>query len=339
MDDSQLRAMPKAELHVHLEGSVGPETILDLCGRHGVEPPAATPDEIQAWFEFHNFDDFLERYFFVCRLLKGAEDFRAAAVDYLHAAAAQGARHVEFHLSASYHVAVAQKPWAMVIEGVLDGLAAGEAETGVSARVIPDLSPHIGADWCARVTKEILATARNEPRIVALGMGGPSDKWWVEDFGSIMKQAHDAGLPTVCHAGEHGPAKEIAHAIREFGVSRIQHGIKAVDDEDVLRVVLDHGIPCDVCPGSNVALKAVRSVGDHPLRTLWDAGVTVTLGSDDPPLLQTTLLNEYVIARDEFGFTNEELVRAARNSLEHAFADEEARRGWVAELESFAGTL
>ncbi|MCB2153627.1 adenosine deaminase [bacterium] len=330
--EQRIASMPKAELHVHLEGSVLPETLLALAERHNVEPPGATPEEIAAWYSFEDFPSFLKRYFFVCHLLRTPEDFQRTATDYLLAAHRQGAVHVEFHVSASYHIVESGASWPSILEGIIAGCEGAERECGISSLLIPDLSPHLGAAQCEAVVDEILAN--RHPRITALGMGGPSDNWFIDDFGALMRKAHDAGLHVVSHAGEHGPSMEVGHAINVFGAERIQHGIAAVDDEEVLRLLRERRIPCDVCPGSNVALNAVPRLEDHPLRAMLDAGLIVTLGSDDPPMFQTSLMNEYRLAW-QLGVTEEELGVLGRNSLEHSFATEDQKARWLADWEKW----
>ncbi|MEM7588456.1 MAG: adenosine deaminase [Acidobacteriota bacterium] len=325
--EARLRATPKAELHVHLEGSVGAETLLALAAAHGVEPPAADVEGIRAWYSFQDFPEFLERYFFVCRLLREREDFQRIAYDYLMTAHQQGAVHVEFHISSSYHTQEVGLDWAVVLEGAVAGCEQAERACGISSLLIPDISPHLGAAAAHKALDAVLAEPH--PRVVALGMGGPADRWWDEDFGAVYDRARDAGLQTVSHAGEHGPAKEVRHAVEVFGAQRIQHGITAVDDPAVVELLLARNIPCDVCPGSNLALKAVPDLASHPLARMVEAGLTVTLGSDDPPLFHTDLLNEYRIAWEHAGLREDALAELARNSITQSFASPEAKERWL----------
>lgn len=325
--EDHFRSLPKAELHVHLEGSVGAETLLALAAEHGVEPPAPDVAGVRRWYDFRDFEDFLERYFFVCRLLKRRDDFRRIAYDYLLAAHAQGAVHVEFHISSSYHTQEVGLDWSVVLEGAIAGCEAAERDCGISSLLIPDLSPHLGVT-SAHATLDLVLDQLH-PRVVALGMGGPSDAWWQEDFAPAFDRARAAGLRAVCHAGEHGPSREIRHSIESFGAERIQHGIAAMDDRGVVDLLLERAIPCDVCLGSNVALKAVADVADHPLPQMVDAGITVTLGSDDPPLFHTDLLNEYRIAWEHGGLRREALEELARNSLRESFASEDDKTRWL----------
>lgn len=327
--EDRIRAVPKAELHVHLEGSVGAETLLALAAEHGVEPPAREPDGIRRWYRFRDFADFLERYFFACRLLRRAEDFQRIAFDYLLTAHRQGAVHVEFHISSSYHTQEVGLDWAVVLEGALAGCEQAEKACGISSMLIPDLSPHLGAASAHATLDQVLAQLH--PRVVALGMGGPSDRWWSEDFTPAFERARAAGLRTVCHAGEHGPAREVSHAIEHFFAERIQHGIAAMADPEVVELLLRRRIPCDVCPGSNVALKAVADFASHPLPQMVAAGVIVTLGSDDPPLFHTDLISEYRTAWEHGGLDEPALLALARSSIAESFAAEDAKERWLSE--------
>ena len=322
------RRLPKAELHVHLEGSVGPATLLALAEKHGVVPPAHDEPVIVDWLRTESFPGFLERYFFICRLLRDPEDFRRIAYDYLASAHDQGAVHVEFHVSSSYHIVEQGADWPSILSGINAGCDAAAAAFGISCLLIPDLSPHLGADAAHRALDSVLASP--DDRVVAIGMGGPSDTWLVDDYGPCYERARASGLRAVSHAGEHGPAWEVRHAIENFGAERIQHGIGAMQDPEVVRMLVDQGIACDVCPGSNVALGAVQSIADHPLAAMLDAGITVTLGSDDPPLMATNLLAEYenawnLAALDDFG-----LRQLADNSLIESFAPAEQVEEWLA---------
>lgn len=322
------RALPKAELHVHLEGSVDPSTMLALADRHGVEPPAADVDGMHRWLRFDGFPDFLERYFWVCGLLRSADDFADVAHAYLRTAHEQGVVHVEFHVSSSFHIVERGADWSEVLGGVVAGCERAEAEFGISSLLIPDLSPHLGADAAHRALDVVLAELH--PRVVAVGMGGPSDNWRDEDFGSAFARARDGGLHTVSHAGEHGPAWEVRHALEAFGAERIQHGIGAMGDPEVVAMLVDRGVACDVCPGSNVSLAAVPSFAVHPLPAMLDAGITVTLGSDDPPFFQTDLLSEYRHAWELCDLDDTGLAVLAENSLVESFAPPEAVEAWLA---------
>ena len=288
--EAEVRGLAKGELHVHLEGTVDAATLIELAVRHGVTPPAADVAGVDRWYRFNNFDEFLERYFWVLGLLRHPEDFALVADRYLRTATAQGVVHVEFHVSATAHILEGAKTWADVQAGIVEGCTRVADETGISWLLIPDISPHLGAEATSGAMTEVFESRIDN--VAAIGMGGPADRWWDEDFGAIYRTAEREGLHLVSHAGEHGPASEVAHAINVFGAERIQHGIGVMGDDDVVAQLVDRNIACDVCPGSNVALGAATPA-NHPLAAMLDAGIAVTLGSDDPPMFQTSLMDEY----------------------------------------------
>ncbi|WP_157965421.1 adenosine deaminase [Euzebya rosea] len=326
----EVRALPKAELHVHLEGTVDPATLLELAERHGARPPADTVEGVQDWYRFEDFPMFLERYFAVLELLREPEDFATIAERYLDAAHAQGAVHVELHVSATGHIAEGGKAWAPIHDGIVEGCQRAAGRTGISWGLIPDISPHLGAEVCAEAMEEVFA--HDLDHVVAIGMGGPAESWPTQDFEAIYRRAESLGIPGVAHAAEHGDPWEVRHAVERFGARRIQHGIGVVDDPDVVALLVERGIPCDVAPGSNLALNAVASPAAHPLRRMLEAGITVTLASDDPPLFRTSLLEEYQRAWEWCDLDMDGMARLARNSIEHSFASDTDKGRWLARL-------
>ena len=308
-----VRSLPKAELHVHLEGTVDAATLLALAERHGERPPADDADGVREWFAFDGFPMFLERYFTIVGLLRDPDDFALVAERYLTTAHEQGVVHVEFHVSATGHVLENGKEWAPIHDGIVDGCRRTAAVTEQSWGLIPDISPHLPAVDCARAMEQVFD--HDLAHVVAIGMGGPANSWWTDDFTPIYERARSLGIPGVAHAGEHGGPDEVRFAVERFGARRIQHGIGAAQDPEVLALLVERGVPCDVCPGSNLALHAVASPADHPLRTMLDAGVVVTLGTDDPPMFHTNLLDEYERAWSWCDLDHDGLSRLAANSL------------------------
>ncbi len=322
-----VRALPKAELHVHLEGTIDASTVLTLAERHGVRPPADDLDGVEAWFRFDSFAMFLERYFAVLDLLRDPDDFALAAERYLDLATSQGVVHVEFHVSATGHIVEHSKPWGPIHDGIVDGCTRAAGRSGVSWGLIPDISPHLAASDCAVAIEEVLAHGTDH--LLAVGMGGPADSWTTDDFAPIYARARELGVPGVAHAAEHGGPDEVRFAVEQFEAVRIQHGIGVMSDPDVVALLVDRGIPCDVCPGSNLALHAVASAGEHPLPAMLDAGLVVTLGTDDPPMFQTDLLAEYERAWDWCDLDLDGVTTLARNSIEHSFACDVDKQRWI----------
>ena len=205
-------------------------------------------------------------------------------------------------------------PTSTTHDGIVAGCTDAAATSRISWALIPDVSPHLGAAACESAMDEVLAYDLDH--IVAVGMGGPADTWWTEDFSPIYDKARSFGLPVVAHAAEHGEAAEVRVAIENFQAVRIQHGVGVMRDPAVVRMLVERGVACDVCPGSNLALGAA-----HPLPAMLDAGITVTLGSNDPPMFQTTLLDEYERAWHWAGLDLDGIEQLARNSLDTALVD------------------
>lgn len=311
--------MRKAELHVHLEGTVDATTLLELAERHGVRPPADDVEGVEAWYRFDGFPMFLERYLTVVGLLRDPDDFALVAHRYLASAHEQGVVHVEFHVSATAHIAENGKSWAPIHDGIADGCARAASASGIGWGLIPDVSPHLPAEVCGRAMEQVFA--HELEHVVAIGMGGPSDSWHTDDFSPIYGRARELGIPAVVHAAEHGHAGEVRFAIEEFQAVRIQHGIGVMADPGAVALLVERGIPCDVCPGSNLALHAVAGPDEHPLPAMLEAGITITLGSDDPPMFQTSLLDEYERAWNWAQLDIAGIERLAQNSLDAALVD------------------
>ena len=327
-----VRAMPKAELHVHLEGTVDAATLMTLAERHGVQPPADDIEGVDAWYRFDGFEQFLERYFRVLGLLRESDDFAFIAEQYLARAHAQGVVHVEFHVSACGHIAENGREWVPIHDAIVAGCTAAERTSGISWALIPDISPHLPAPVCAEAMEQVFA--HDLTHVAAIGMGGPADNWFTDDFTPIYRRATAEGLHAVAHAAEHGGPDEVRFALEQFGVERIQHGIGVMSDPDVVQLLVDREVACDVCPGSNLALAAVAAPETHPLPAMLDAGITVTLGSDDPPMFQTSLLDEYERAWEWCDLDAEGLRRLATNSLRASFAPRDRVDRWIEQLAS-----
>lgn len=320
-------AIPKAELHVHLEGTIDATTVLTLAERHGVRPPAEDVAGVEAWYRFDGFPMFLERYFAVLDLLRDPEDFALAAERYLDVAVGQGVVHVEFHVSATGHIVEHGKDWGPIHDGIVDGCRRAAGRSGVSWGLIPDISPHLPAAACASAMDQVLA--HGTEHIVAIGMGGPADTWATDDFASIYATAREHGVPGVSHAAEHGGPDEVRFAVEQFDAVRIQHGIGVMSDAAIVAMLVERGITCDVCPGSNLALHAVESPAAHPLPAMLDAGITVTLGTDDPPMFQTDLLAEYERAWEWCDLDLAGVTALARNSITSSFAADADKVRWL----------
>jgi len=300
-----LRDLPKAELHLHLEGSVEPETLLEL-------DPALTLEEIEQRYQYGDFQAFVESYKWVLERLYEPEDFALTARRLLGRLAAENVRYAEITLSAGV-ILRRRQDFAGIFEAVR-----GEAEASpVRVRWILDAIRQLGAEHAMEVAE--LAAGSVNQGVVGFGIGGSEQLGPAEWFAEVFRFARSRGLHLVAHAGETmGP--ESVWAALELGVERIGHGVRAVEDRALLDHLREQDIPLEICISSNLATGAVASLTEHPVRRLFEVGVPVVLSTDDPGMFRTTLTREYELAAHVFGFSEEELRGLAENSFRYAFA-------------------
>ena len=331
-----IMALPKAELHVHLEGSVSPRTLLALAQRNGVDLGVTGEADLRARYRFTGFPSFVAMYVTVCDCLRSGDDFALITQELGREAARQNIRYLEATFTAARHV----QPRGLRFDELMDGIAAGaeaaRAEHGVVMRVIPDSPRDFGVEDAMQTVE--WALAGRDRGVVALGLSGMENEVPTGPFRAAVEAAKAGGLAFAPHAGEiAGP--DVVWAALDLGADRIGHGIHAADDPALLAELRRRGIPLEVCPTSNLCTGAVAALSDHPLRRLWDAGVVVTINSDDPPMFNTDLLHEYGIAAGAFGFTREELARASLNAMRGAFLPAAEKAAMLAEFERAIAAL
>lgn len=314
-----LSALPKAELHLHLEGAMRIDTVRDLADRQGLALPSGLTDD--GW-HFAGHIDFIEQYVAMCSLMNDLDDFHRLAYEMCEDLAANGVRYAEAVFSPSNHAERLGGDWFGPIEAILDGLAAGERDTGVVVRLDPDIVRDLGIEQADKVLEVALKYAGRG--VVALNAAG-SERTDVGAFAHHFRTAKEAGLKSVPHAGEWAGATNVWATLEHYQPDRIGHGVAAAGDPELMTRLADLGIPLEVSPISNVATGVYASLADHPFERLRAAGVVVTLNSDDPPMFGAWLADVYDAARATWEYTDEQLAEIARTGVRASFADDELK--------------
>lgn len=314
-------SVPKAELHVHLEGTARPELVRRLAARNGLELPEGLLHDEET-FAWRDFLDFLRTYDLAASVIRTAEDYRAVVFEYLVACAAEGTRYVELIASPDHARAVGLTE-AEHRAGISQGIDDARAATGIEGRVIVSIVRNFGVAAAERVALE--AAAMPHEYVVGFNLAGDEAGFPAADFTRAFAIAHDAGLGCSCHAGEHAGPESVRQALALPGVVRLSHGVRAIEDPLLVGELAERQIVLEICPTSNVALGVYPSYAAHPLPALMAAGIPITLGSDDPPYFGSTIGQEYAVARDHFALDDAALAGLTRTAVDAAFADADLR--------------
>lgn len=328
--DEFIIRMPKVELHLHLEGAIRPATLLALARRNGVDLPARDESGVAQLFNYHNFHEFLTVFMVLARSLTTGRDFEQVAYELGTHLAEQNVRYAEVMISpVQYHRR------ALDLDEVVQGAAAGFARAAREYNVRVGLVFDYGRQFGVDLAWELLESAIRNMKYGVIGwsIGGDEINHPPEPFAGVFAAARRAGLQVMAHAGEVVGPPSVWGAIEALGVRRLGHGIRSIDDPALIAYLRTHDIVLDVCPTSNVRTGAVPALEMHPLRRLFDAGVSLTVNTDDPVFFGTTLCNEYRLAVQQFGFTADDLVHLVLTGARAAFLPEADRLALVRELE------
>jgi adenosine deaminase len=312
--------LPKAELHVHLEGTAPPHLVRRIAERNGLHVPDglfAGPDR----FAWRDFLSFLQAYDMAASVIRTGEDYRDITSEYLASCAQQGAVYVELTASPD-HAAVAGMELGEQLDGIAAGIDDARAAHGIEARILLVCIRNFGVEQAVRVAEQ--AAARPHPYVVGFSMAGDEAGYPPEPFAEAYAIAAGAGLGCTVHAGEWAGPESVRGAL-ELPVTRIAHGVRAIEDPALVGELARRGIVLECCPTSNVVLGVFDSFEAHPLPALREAGVRVTLGSDDPPYFGASVGGEYDVARERFGMSDAELLEVTRTAIEAGFAEPELR--------------
>ncbi len=334
MDDieSFIAGLPKAELHMHLEGSLEPELMFALARRNRIDIPFKSVEDVRAAYRFSNLQDFLDIYYQGARVLVTEQDFFDLAMAYAKRVAADGARHVEVFFDPQTHTARGI-PFATVADGFLKGLAQTQSEFGMTSKLILCFLRHLSED-------DAFATLRQaEPyldRIAGAGLdsselGHPPSK-----FARVFAAARERGLKLVAHAGEEGPPDFVRQALDLLKVDRLDHGNRSLEDEVLIKRLVAEQVTLTVCPLSNVKLRVVKDMAQHPLKKMLQLGLRATVNSDDPAYFGGYLNDNYLAVARSLNLGREELVTLARNGFSGSFLDAPQKARHIAAIDAFA---
>jgi adenosine deaminase len=319
--DRFIERMPKAELHVHLEGAIRPATLLRLASRHRVDLPASTVEGVREWFRFADFAEFVEIYLACSACLRDPEDFQLAADELMAELERQNVVYCEAHLTVGTHAGNGVNV-AELADAMAEMIEQGRRRRGVELRLITDIVRNVPEQ--ADLTLE-WALAESRRTVVALGLSGFESEP-NEPFREHFAEAERQGLHRVAHAGENTDAANIRSALSDCRPERIGHGIRAVHDPALMEELRLAAVPLEVCPSSNVALCAVPSLEEHPFDQLAEAGLEVTVNTDDPAFFDVTLNEEYRRIHRTWGYSAERLAGFSLAALRHAFLEPEQRQ-------------
>lgn len=326
------RTTPKVELHTHLEGCAPPAFIKGLAAEKKIDISGIfTPD---GGYAFRDFDHFLQVYEAACTTLQTPEDFRRLTMAVLEETAAHGVIYMETFVSPDFCGGGDLVAWKDYLAAMEDAAAEGEEKLGITLKGIVTGIRHFGPDACKPAARCAAETFGDF--IVGYGMAGGEMVGRPGDYSYSFDMAREAGMPLTCHAGEWGGAAMVAETLRDLKVARIGHGIGAISDPALIAEIAENEIVLEVCPGSNVVLKAVKGWDSHPIAKLRDAGVKVTVSTDDPPFFHTTMTAEYEMLHRTFGWDEDDFKAINETAIAAAFCDDETKARLSKKLEPTA---
>jgi adenosine deaminase len=329
-EEEFIRGLPKAELHVHIEGTLEPELAFELARKHGIVLPYATVEQLRDAYRFGNLQSFLDIYYAGADVLRDADDFHALARAYLRKAHAQGIVHVEIFFDPQTHTARGVA-LATVLDGLRRALAEAERESGITSRLILCFLRHLSAEEAMRTLEDALP---HKDSITAVGLDSSESGHPPGKFAEVFERARSEGLRTVAHAGEEGPPAYIYEALDILEVRRIDHGVRCEEAPELVARLARERMPLTVCPLSNIKLNVFNGIEEHNLKRLLERGVCVTVNSDDPAYFGGYLLENYLAVQRGLGLSRSQLIELARNSIEASFLEDSAKHHWFAAIDA-----
>ncbi len=331
-DRDFIQSLPKAELHLHIEGTLEPELMLALAERNGIKLPYDSVEALRAAYDFGNLQDFLDLYYQGMSVLQAEQDFYDLTWAYLERAAAENVRHAEIFFDPQGHTERGVA-FATVIDGIHRALSDAEAKLGLTSRLILCFLRHLDEDSALATLEQALPY---KDRIAGVGLDSSELGHPPEKFERAFARSRAEGFRAVAHAGEEGPPDYIRGALDALQVERIDHGVRCLDDPALVERLAAERMPLTVCPLSNLRLCVVDEMAAHPLRRMMELGLFVTVNSDDPAYFGGYVNENYAAVQDALGLSRADLAALARNSVEASFLEPAAKRTLVAEVDAAA---
>jgi len=330
--ESFIRALPKAELHLHIEGSLEPEMVFDLAKKHGVKLKYPTVEALRAAYDFQDLQSFLDIYYAGADVLRDADDFHAMTMAYLRRAHADGVVHTEIFFDPQTHT---DRGIAMgtVVEGITRALDDARRDFGMTSRLILCFLRHLTEEAAMQTFEQALPYREC---FAAVGLDSSERGHPPEKFSRVFARARAEGFLTVAHAGEEGPAAYIRTALDVLKVARIDHGVRCEEDPALVRRLAAEQVPLTICPLSNIRLKVFSHMSEHNLGRLMEQGLCVTVNSDDPAYFGGYVLANYVAVAQGLTLSRAQIVQLAKNSISASFLGETDKQRWLARITELA---
>lgn len=325
--------MPKVELHVHLEGSVRPETLIQLAAKYNIALPAKNLDELKDWYAFKDFDHFIEVYMAISGCFRHADDIELIAREFLIGQAKQNIKYSEVTFTPYSQFVNSGLGFHEQMDAVNRARLWAEKELGVEMAVIVDI-PRLISSEEGDVIADWLIERYGDGMLIAMGLGGPEKGHPPIKFKSAFDKVRKAGIPCILHAGETQGPESIWQALEVADSQRIGHGVRAIEDQKLVAHLREKQIPLEVCPTSNICLKVYPSISEHCLPQLLKEGLYITINSDDPPMFNTTLTNEFIQLEKHFGWDSELLEKLTLNAIHASLLTDSSKQEMLTAFQS-----
>lgn len=326
-----IRKMPKAELHIHIEGSLEPHLLFQIAQRNRIALRANSIEELRNAYQFRDLQSFLDIYYEGARVLVREQDFYDLTWAYLERVSAQNVRHTEIFFDPQAHTTRGVL-FETVITGIRRALADGERQLGISSKIIMCFLRHLSAEAAMDTLSQSLPF---KEWIIAVGLDSSEIGHPPEKFRAVFDKARDLGFLTVAHAGEEGPPGYIWQALEQLKVSRIDHGVRCIEDERLVEKLITEQVPLTVCPLSNVKLGVFNSIAEHNFKRLLDLGLCITVNSDDPAYFGGYLAENLEAVQEGLGLSGGDIYRLAKNSFVATFLPDDKKRELLRELDNY----